>query len=685
MNKFGRLFFLYSCFVTWVLAIIVEGCGRSELGLELELIDGSVLVDGATRDGNVLSDGRVLDGSPGRDAPNDITVPPDARRDGPPVTDAITESGVNCSPLAACANVCINLNTDPNNCGGCGNRCPASTPSCLNGTCVLTCTTDSGPMLTNCSNACANLQTDSMHCGSCSNACTQGEQCTNGACGCPMGQMLCNGQCVNVQSDLTNCGACGNNCASMPVPAGATAWVCSGGTCSTMCMSATPTRCPNGSCVDLTNDNANCGACGNVCGGGSTCMNSVCTCPRGQAYCNGACIPDQSDPNNCGACGHVCGTGTTCTGGACVCAGGLAHCGNGCVDTATDNSNCGSCGVRCGAGTTCQNGSCQCYNGIRCNGICTPTQSDPNNCGACGNVCPAGTPVCNTGVCTVNCTTDSGATLANCSNACVNTQTDPNNCGTCAHQCPNGGSCVGGMCQCSSSDILCGITCVDPTSNNANCGRCGNACRGGTTCSDSMCAAGCGDGGLTMCTAMGRGGVMMSTCVDTLTSATNCGSCGTFCPFGGSCTDGTCGCAAGLTQCSFGMRMGLGNCVDTTANNANCGSCGNRCGGSTPLCSESTCVVRCVPPTTQCTGGGGIFGGGGNVCANLSHNKSNCGFCGVNCTGNLLCTNGSCSCSSPYTDCGGTCTNLQTDNNNCGTCGTACVSPNICKGGVCGN
>jgi hypothetical protein len=134
----------------------------------------------------------------------------------------------------------------------------------------------------------------------------------------------------------------------------------------------------------------------------------------------------------------------------------------------------------------------------------------------------------------------------------------------------------------------------------------------------------------------------------------------------------------------LGRRGGLGNCVNLTASNTNCGACGNRCGAMAPLCSEGTCVIQCVPPTTQCPGGGGI-GGGGNVCANLSANKTNCGFCGASCGGNLLCTNGACTCSAPYTDCGGTCTNLQTDNANCGVCGTTCVAPSACRAGVCGN
>jgi hypothetical protein len=34
-----------------------------------------------------------------------------------------------------CSNICVNEETDPNNCGGCGVVCQATAP-CLNGACV---------------------------------------------------------------------------------------------------------------------------------------------------------------------------------------------------------------------------------------------------------------------------------------------------------------------------------------------------------------------------------------------------------------------------------------------------------------------------------------------------------------------------------------------------------------------
>lgn len=41
-----------------------------------------------------------------------------------------------------------------------------------------------------------------------------------------------------------------------------------------------------GVCVDTCCDNANCGACGNVCTGGLTCFEGVCDCP------SGLCVPN---------------------------------------------------------------------------------------------------------------------------------------------------------------------------------------------------------------------------------------------------------------------------------------------------------------------------------------------------------------------------------------------------------
>src|SRR5262249_40951497 len=155
-----------------VVAAIVEGCGRTEP--ILDLADGEspdvTAPDGSLRDvrapdGAIARDGEGIDGTV---LPDAIANGPDARPDAPdggpgatdarldaPVTDVgVQTDGMRCSPLTSCNGTCINTNTDPMNCGTCGNTCSATTPTCLGGACVQTCATDSGPVLTNCTNAC---------------------------------------------------------------------------------------------------------------------------------------------------------------------------------------------------------------------------------------------------------------------------------------------------------------------------------------------------------------------------------------------------------------------------------------------------------------------------------------------------------------------------------------------------
>jgi hypothetical protein len=79
-----------------------------------------------------------------------------------------------------CDGVCVNPRTDPDNCGRCGNLCPAGV-TCVNGTC-------GGPTggcpsgQTRCSGTCVNLATDFFNCGSCRHACAAGQFCSRGSC-----------------------------------------------------------------------------------------------------------------------------------------------------------------------------------------------------------------------------------------------------------------------------------------------------------------------------------------------------------------------------------------------------------------------------------------------------------------------------------------------------------------------
>ncbi len=80
-----------------------------------------------------------------------------------------------------------------------------------------------------------------------------------------------------------------------------------------------------GVCVATCCDNANCGACGNVCPSGQTCFEGICGCPSGlcceagETVCDGTCVATCCNNDHCGACGNTCPAGLTCFEGVCDC------------------------------------------------------------------------------------------------------------------------------------------------------------------------------------------------------------------------------------------------------------------------------------------------------------------------------------------------------------------------------
>jgi hypothetical protein len=119
----------------------------------------------------------------------------------------------------------------------------------------------------------------------------------------------------------------------------------------------------HGHCSDLSADIADCGACGNPCFSGQSCVNGQC-CQRGQALCNGLCSDVTADVNNCGRCGTVCPAGSLCYQAKClnmsiVCPLGQTECYDGrCHDLTSDNMNCGRCGTLCPAYSGCTHSVC---------------------------------------------------------------------------------------------------------------------------------------------------------------------------------------------------------------------------------------------------------------------------------------------------------------------------------------
>jgi hypothetical protein len=75
-----------------------------------------------------------------------------------------------CASSAACCNgTCTSVNSDPHNCGACGNVCPASTPICNQGIC------GDCPQGTD-------FMWDSSNCGGCGIVCPPQSACSWGVC-----------------------------------------------------------------------------------------------------------------------------------------------------------------------------------------------------------------------------------------------------------------------------------------------------------------------------------------------------------------------------------------------------------------------------------------------------------------------------------------------------------------------
>ncbi|MCB9556486.1 MAG: hypothetical protein H6707_10315 [Deltaproteobacteria bacterium] len=95
------------------------------------------------------------------------------------VIGCVAQSGCsssNCDGLY-CNNQCVQVDSDPNNCGSCGQKCGPS-QVCDQSKCTDSC---SGG-LKQCDRACVDVTSSTAHCGGCNKPCATGQQCTAGKC-----------------------------------------------------------------------------------------------------------------------------------------------------------------------------------------------------------------------------------------------------------------------------------------------------------------------------------------------------------------------------------------------------------------------------------------------------------------------------------------------------------------------
>lgn len=256
----------------------------------------------------------------------------------------------------------IDLTTDPNNCGKCGNVCVGAhgTANCVASACKFRCDpgyADCDALVPGCE---TNTDDSTDNCGGCGKKCQPDNatgKCVVGACtivACATGgwedcNSLSKDGCeINTQTDPSHCGSCLSGCAVANGKPG-----CDKGSCSIASCNPPYLNCDGkyltGCNLNKDTDLANCGACNNAC---PTRPNSTPQCASGACVNNCAanfqdcdhdpvtgCESDKrSDPANCGACDNKCTTyanaDATCVTSTCgwACKPGWADCKNGTTD-----------------------------------------------------------------------------------------------------------------------------------------------------------------------------------------------------------------------------------------------------------------------------------------------------------------------------------------------------------------
>jgi hypothetical protein len=241
---------------------------------------------------------RCLGGACVDEAVDPTTLPdlPDVPADAG--TDAGSDAGACSPPYVDCGTagetLCVNILSNPEHCGGCGDSCSGGLV-CSAGDCALEC----DPGLENCDGACVDLDTDRDHCSACHVPCGLSYVCRGGACRCLEEEVECGGRCITPNA----CGGCAELSFAPSAPCG----MCGRYECD-----------PSGEAV--------------VCQGEGVCapgeVGAACSCGGGLTGTH-VCLEDcrWGECQNC-LCPNPCGSNPEC--GGLNCAGGTAWCINEC-------------------------------------------------------------------------------------------------------------------------------------------------------------------------------------------------------------------------------------------------------------------------------------------------------------------------------------------------------------------
>ena len=675
------------------------------------------------------------------------------------------ENKTNCGDTNAPA--CYDLKTDKKHCGDCDMNCVemdgwkdgecedghCHANECMNGYC-----NDDG--------TCRYGMADANNCGSggeCKNCSSTSVipnvsrgYCDEGVCKaliCKPGYHVYNNRC-EANSDQ-HCGSHDMDCTALPLASGSTCknLTSSNPSCDVVCDSSdyelisSTAGCRKKNCDSgqvncgtglelncVTENDENCGYCGNNCNAQagwktSTCTNHQCkatSCNPNYCLSSNQCVDGRSATYTCGITGGACvncsqtsvlntlnASSAYCNNGVCkplVCSGTRLLCDGSCIEQST--THCGACNINCASikpqhseVVSCSNSQCQfrcvtgysntgssnsidtvdkiycvkdepvvsCDDGIICNGDCVSPDSD-EHCGTCDN----------------NCNSEElyGGWI---NNKCVDKKCKADGCSEDSGKCFDNeeGICVNGLNdpnKCGVGDVCvkCEYTGEEGTGEAyCNNGSCDVACNPGFTKVDGemKCTVAYTP---TTCTSPKLSCVISGviTCIDQ--SVNNCGNCNNKCSditphnasikSSGGCANNECHftCNSSYANAGSGDTASTINCVSTGTDSC-CYANGNGSCYSCPTgkeCRAGSCKDKVSVET--CTEVGFAYCDTG--CVSIINDQKNCGRCGHQCSDEQHCENYECVCNEgSLTLCEGTCVDTKNGNvDNCGACGYKC-------------
>ena len=277
------------------------------------------------------------------------------------------------SAMVCCAGTCVDTNSDAYHCGKCWNQC-RNHEVCDSGSCkspsAKTCSPACDSNRRCCGETCIDVLTDPKNCGTCGVACPDGIACVDGKCDvkptcqCSDGKVCDeNGDCV-VKCGSSLCrpdeSCCGNTCTTLD-----TVKHC--GSCDNACQGNAP-FCQYGACADKCSpqtceaQSAQCGTVNDGCGNALDCG----SCADGKVCTSNQCVDPPCSPTTCATKGKNCGTIDDGCGGKLNCGScsGAKECKNNvCTNPECKPKTCAEQGKKCGStsdgcGKTIQCGSC---------------------------------------------------------------------------------------------------------------------------------------------------------------------------------------------------------------------------------------------------------------------------------------------------------------------------------------